>query len=176
MKEDIRKEMISVRKNIFNKDQKSTIIVDKIINLDIYKKSMVISFYNSLPSEVDTTKLISESIKDKIVLLPRITNNKIEFIRINNNTKYNNSSFGVSEPIGNFYQDKIDLIIVPGVAFDSKGNRLGYGKGYYDKYLKGKNIYKIGVCFNEQVVDNLPIDKHDIKMNLIITDEKKYEC
>lgn len=176
MKEDIRKKMINIRKDVSNKKEKSIIIMDKIITLDIYQKSSVIAIYNSMSSEVDTSKLISISLKNKIVLLPRIINNKIEFIRIDNNTKYNNSSFGVSEPIGNIYQGIIDLIIVPGVAFDSKGNRLGYGKGYYDKYLNNKDIYKIGVCFNEQVIDNLPIDKHDIKMNLIITDEKKYEC
>ena len=176
MKEDIRRKMINIRKDISNKKEKSIIIMDKIITLDIYQKSSVIAIYNSMSSEVETSKLISISLKNKIVLLPRIINNKIEFIRIDNNTKYNNSSFGVSEPIGNIYQGIIDLIIVPGVAFDSKGNRLGYGKAYYDKYLNNKDIYKIGVCFNEQVIDNLPIDKHDIKMNLIITDEKKYEC
>ena len=171
-KDIIRKQMLIKRENIPNKKELSTIIVDKIINLDIYKKSRVVALYNSLPNEVDTNKLINESLKNKIVLLPRIINDKIEFIEINNNTKYIKSNFGVMEPIGNIYNGSIDLIIVPGVSFDRERNRLGFGMGYYDKYLSNKDIYKVGICFNEQLIDNLIVDEHDIKMDLIITEKE----
>ena len=170
-KSDLRKQMLIKRRNILNKKELSTIIVNKIINLDIYKESRVVALYNSLKDEVETRDLIIKS-QDKTLLLPKIINEKIEFIKIDNNTKYKKSSFGVMEPIGTIYNGPIDIIIVPGVAFDRNLNRLGFGRGYYDKYLSHKDIYKIGICFDEQLVDNLVIDNHDIKMDLIITEKE----
>ena len=169
-KSDLRKQMLIKRRNIFNKKELSTIIVNKIINLDIYKESSVVALYYSLKDEVDTRDLIKS--QDKTLLLPKIINDKIEFIKIDNDTKYKKSSFGVMEPVRTIYNGPIDIIIVPGVAFDRKLNRLGFGKGYYDKYLSCKDIYKIGICFNEQLIDTLPTDGFDIKMDLIITEKE----
>ena len=174
-KDELRKLLIKKRKDILNKKELSTIIVNKLMNLDIYKKAKVIALYNSLKDEVDTSYLITESLKEKIILLPKIFDDNMEYIKINNNTKYNKSHFGVLEPVGSIYQDKIDLIIVPGVAFDKKFNRLGFGMGYYDKYLKKHNVYKIGLCFNEQMVDILPHNELDIPMDMIITPNKIYK-
>ena len=173
-KDELRKLMINKRKDILNKKEISNIIINKIINLDIYKDATTIAIYNSLKDEVDTTYLIKESLSNKIVLLPRIIDNKMVFITINNNTKYIKSNLGVLEPIGDIYSDKIDLIIVPGIAFDNKLNRLGFGMGYYDKYLSNHDIYKIGICFDEQIVDSVPVNELDIKMDMIITKEKTY--
>ena len=170
-KSDLRKQMLIKRRNILNKKELSTIIVNKIINLEIYKESRVVALYNSLKDEVETRDLIIKSL-DKTLLLPKIINDKIEFIKIDNNTKYEKSSFSVMEPIGTIYNGPIDIIIVPGVAFDRNLNRLGFGKGYYDKYLSHKDIYKIGICFNEQLLDTLPTDSFDIKMGLIITEKE----
>ena len=174
-KEEIRKLLLIKRKKIINKKDLSTIIVNKIIDLDIYKESKVIALYNSLTDEVDTDFLIKESLKEKIVLLPKIINNKMLFIIINNKTKYQKSSFKVMEPIGEIYNGPIDLIIVPGIAFDEKLNRIGFGMGYYDKYLSNKAIYKIGICFEEQMVDLIPIDNFDIPMDMVITENKIYK-
>ena len=175
MKKEIRNEMLFLRDNIEDRYNKSLIIKDKIKELDIYKNSNSIAIYSSMRSEVDTKELINESLSlGKKVLLPRIINkNKMIFIEINDNTVYERNSFGVLEPIGEECND-IDLIIVPGVAFDKDNNRLGYGRGYYDKYLKDKDLYKIGICYQEQLVDLLPVDKYDIKMDMVITNELVY--
>ena len=171
MKKELRKEIIYLRDNLEDRYNKSMIIKNKIMNLDIYKNSKVIALYSSMKSEVDTKELIKESLElGKRVLLPRILNkNKMIFIEINNDTNYERNTFGVLEPIG-IEEKIIDLMIIPGVAFDKANNRLGYGRGYYDKYLKDKDLYKIGICFHEQLVDNIEVDEHDIKMDLIITD------
>lgn len=171
MKKELRKEILYLRDNLEDRYNKSVIIKNKILSLDIYKNSNVIALYSSMKSEVDTKELISESLElGKKVLLPRIINkNKMIFIEINKDTNYEKNNFGMLEPIG-IEEKNIDLMIIPGVAFDKDNNRLGYGRGYYDKYLKDKNIYKIGICFKEQIVDNIDIEEHDIKMNLIITD------
>ena len=68
----------------------------------------------------------------------------------------------------------MDLIIVPGVAFDRENNRLGYGKGYYDRFLTSKDILKIGLAFSEQIVDFLECDNYDIPMDIIISDKKTF--
>ena len=174
-KEEIRKTIIKERNNISNKDDLSRVISNKIINLDIYQKANVIALYNSMNSEVDTKDLINYSLTLKKVLLPRIINNKLEFIKIDKDTKYNKSNFGVVEPIGEIYKGNIDLIIVPGVSFDKEKNRIGYGKGYYDKYLANKDIYKIGICFSKQIVDNIIVNQYDIKMDMIIADDRVYK-
>lgn len=173
-KDELRKIVLDKRKRIINKKELSTIIVDKLINLDIYKKAKVIALYKSMINEVDTSYLINYSLDSKIVLLPRIINDRMFFIMINKTTKYTKSSIGVLEPIGDIYNN-IDLIIVPGVAFDSKFNRIGFGKGYYDKYLVDKNIYKIGLCFSDQIVDDVPNNNYDIKMDMIITENRVYK-
>ncbi len=171
-KNELRKVLIIERNNILNKDNLSTIITNKLLELDIYKKAQIIALYNSLESEVDTNYLIQELLKNKIVLLPRVIDDEMVFIKINNNTIYENSNLGIMEPVGEIYNNKIDLIIVPGVAFDYHFNRLGFGKGYYDKYLRNNSIYKIGVCFDKQLISQLPIDSYDIPMDMIITEKR----
>ena len=168
---ELRKEIINIRKNITKKNELSNIIVDKIVNLDIFKKSRVVALYNSMASEVNTESLINKCFNKK-VLLPRIVNNEIVFIEVNNDTKYTKSNIGVMEPIGEVYLSNIDLIIVPGLAFDNELNRLGFGMGYYDKYLSNKNIYKIGICFDKQIVKKVPINHLDIKMDMVITEKR----
>ena len=171
-KDELRKYMLIMRKGISDKEKISTIIVDKIINLDIYKKSKVIALYKSMLDEVNTSKLIKESLKSKVVLLPRVIGDKMIFVEINSKTSYKKSHIGVLEPIGNEYSGTIDLIIVPGLSFDKLGNRLGYGKGFYDRFLRDKSIYKIGICFNKQIYLGLPCDNYDIPMNLVITEKE----
>ncbi|MDO4996223.1 MAG: 5-formyltetrahydrofolate cyclo-ligase [Bacilli bacterium] len=176
MKDDIRKEYLIKRSNIKDRNNKDNNIYNKIINLKIYKESKVIALYNSMSTEVDTKKLIEYSLnKQKIVLLPKVINNKMIFVRINNNTKYIKSNFGVEEPINvKAYNSKIDLMLVPLVVFDETCNRIGYGKGYYDRYLNNKNINTIGIAYEEQKYSIIPQEEHDIKLDQIITDKKVY--
>ena len=170
-KNELRKEMIAIRKNINDKKEISTIIVNKIRKLDIYKKARVVAIYNSMNDEVATNSFYLDN---KIILLPRVVNDNLVFIKIDNDTKYDVSKFRVIEPIinNNIYTGKIDLIIVPGVAFDKNFNRLGYGKGYYDHYLVNQDIYKIGICFDSQLVHEIIVDDYDIKMDMIVTEKR----
>ena len=80
-------------------------------------------------------------------------------------------SFGIQEPTGELFTDydTIDVAIIPGMAFDAEGHRLGRGKGYYDRFLsRVPHLYKIGLCFSWQLVDHVPYDEHDIKMDEVI--------
>ena len=169
----IRKKLINIRNNIELKEEKSMIIMQKIIELDVFTKAKVIALYKSLLHEVNTDYLINYAHKcGKIILLPRVMGNNLIFLNYHPGDLLEESKFHVLEPIydeNNLYCGDIDLIIVPGVGFDNTNNRLGYGRGYYDHYLKDKVIYKIGICFKEQLIDYLPTNEFDIKMDNIIT-------
>ena len=169
----LRREMINIRANIHDKEAKSKQIINKIIKLDIYQKSKVVALYKSLDMEVNLDFLIDFSINNgKIVLLPKVIDNDILFIKYNKGDLLEKSKFKVLEPINNNqYNGVIPLVIVPGLAFDNNNNRLGYGKGYYDRFLKNKSIYKIGVCFKEQLINNVITSLDDVKMDLILTDD-----
>ena len=81
-------------------------------------------------------------------------------------------AFGILEPTGKLFTDykKIDVAVVPGMAFDKEGRRLGRGKGYYDRFLRLlPNTYKIGICFSWQLVDHVPTDEHDILMDQVLS-------
>ena len=177
-KKELRKQYIELRKNIHNKDLKSDIIFNKIINLEEYKSSKTIAIYKSMKDEINTKKLIEYSFcNKKTVVLPRVEGNNMDFYKINSlYDKFETSKLGVEEPISDINNiiepSKIDLIIVPGICFDIYKNRLGFGKGFYDRFLCNTKIKKIAICFEEQIMKNtrLPITNNDIKMDIIVTD------
>lgn len=170
-KNDLRNKYLEIRKNLVDKDKKSFVIFDKIIKDKDYINAKVIGLYKSLSSEVNTDKLLEYSLEvGKVVLLPRVVENEIKFYRYNLNDSLEKSKFGVLEPLESSNDYSIDLVIVPGVAFTIDGNRLGFGKGYYDRFLANKNIKTIGICFKEQICDYIPVNENDIKINKIIHD------
>lgn len=173
MKREIRKKYIEVRKQIINKEEKSKVIVNQIMNHPKYIDANVIACYCSLKDEVCLDELITDAWKNKkIVVVPKVNGNEMEFYEIKKMEDLRIQSFGIREPKHDFTFDKhkIDLFFVPGVAFDMSGNRMGFGKGYYDRYLVDLDAYKIGICFREQLDDHIPTDEFDIKMNEIIVD------
>ena len=180
MKEEIRKKYIEIRKKIKNKKDKSNKIFNEIIKQEEFKSSKIIAIYKNLESEVDTNELIKYClINKKTVVLPRVVNSDLKFYRINGlKDDFEKSKFGVEEPKDEkkniIREEDIDLVIVPGVCFDLYKNRLGFGKGYYDRLL-GKFIIKnIAICFEEQLLLDkiLPVTDSDIKIQKIITDKR----
>ncbi len=172
-KQELRTKYLKIRNDISNKDIKSDIIFNKIINTSEYQSANTVALYKNLISEVDTNKLIDYTLTiGKTVSLPRVEDNNLNFYKVDKQTILIKSNFGVFEPISNqvIPKENIDLIIVPGVCFDKNNNRLGFGKGYYDRYLMNTKMKKIGICFIEQLTNNIPADSNDVKMDLIITD------
>ena len=173
-KKALRKEYLKVRHEIKDKIEKSNDVFNKIINLDIYKSSKTIGIYYSIDDEVSTISLIDYSLKlGKEVCLPRvIDNNEMEFFKIADRNNLYKSKYGVLEPTNNDLVDpkSIDLMIVPGVVFSKELYRIGYGAGFYDRYLPKTNAYKVGLSFKETLVDVIPYDENDFKLDLIITD------
>lgn len=175
MKSELRKKYLEIRKNIQDKDNKSKIIINKIINCEEYKNSKIIAIYKNLNSEVKTNDLIDISLKDnKIVVLPKVEGNVLKFYKTDNKS-FIKSSFNIEEPVSDEEINNIDLYIIPGVCFDKYGNRIGFGKGFYDRVNYKKDSIKIGICFEKQIFNGrIETNKYDIKMDKIITEKSIY--
>ena len=129
-----------------------------------------ISKYNELDTSSIINKLKSEK---KIIIVPKISNNELVHIAINDQTEFSINEYGIKEPNnGNhFIIENLDLIFIPLLAFDLEGHRVGYGKGYYDKFLKLTNnsSLKIGLSFFDPINKIQDIDDNDVKLDYCIT-------
>ena len=161
------------------KSKKSAIIGQKLFNEEVFQKARVVMFYVSLKDEVDTIPMIDEALETgKRVCVPVILKEGKKLIagEIKNRLEdLEKQHFGIYQPHENRVKevplDDIDLVVVPGIAFDKRNMRLGRGHGYYDRFLcclpnKAKTI---GLAFDFQLVDNLPHQPHDIPVWKTIT-------
>ncbi len=138
-----------------------------------FRAANTILLYHSLGDEVDTHTFIQKWNNKKRILLPVVVGDDLE-LRIYTGPENMSicSVYGIEEPTGEAFTDyaAIDFIVVPGVAFDAKGNRLGRGKGYYDRLLpRIPTAYKAGICFPFQLVEEVPAESFDVRMDIIIT-------
>ena len=173
VKSEFRNKYLDIRRNISNKKEKSLIIKDKVLSL--LSKYQVIGVYASMKDEVSTDELIIDLLNEsKVVVLPKIEEDHLIFYQISSLDELKpQGKYQIREPINhNRPKQPLEAIIVPGISFDMKKNRLGFGKAYYDKYLSNKDIFKIGVCFDELIVDTLPTDKWDIKLDIVVSDKR----
>ncbi len=150
----------------------------KLMNLDIYEKASLIMAYCPINNEVDTSLLLDECLEAKKLALPRTDINKktITPCEVHSLADLKMGAYNIFEPGENCSKaaiDKIDIIVVPLVAFDKKGTRLGYGGGYYDKLLaKMPDCKKIGIAFSFQEMDSIQRENHDIELDMVITEKK----
>lgn len=174
-KKELRKEVRLLKKQYSDIQLKelSQDIMRKLLELSCIKEAKTVMLYCSLPDEVYTIDAIHElHARGKRIILPAVTSDtEMEARLYEGDNDLRTGCFNILEPCGNVFSryDEIDVIVVPGMGFDRSGNRLGRGKGYYDRFLeKAGGAYKIGVCFQFQMFDEIPSDEHDIKMDLII--------
>lgn len=173
-KKAIRKQIREKKKDFSLKEKKgkSELIFDQIEKLSAFQKAKIIMVYWSLDDEVFTHDFIKKYQNKKKIILPVVNGDRLDLKEFTGSSNLRaETHFGIGEPDGELFEqvDKIDLIIVPGVAFDKSLNRLGRGKAYYDKLLRNTQALKIGVCFDFQMIESVPIDKYDVKMDLIFT-------
>jgi len=160
--------------------EKSRIIAEKLESLPVFKLAQDVLFYYGVRGEVKTLPLIQKYLELKSLYLPVIVNETtFHATRLRSPLKLIPNTMGIPEPEkGDMLNETpLDLIIVPGIAFDAKGHRIGMGKGYYDRFLaQYPHALKIGLAFTEQMVENLPQDPYDVSVDMIITDSCIYEC
>ncbi|MBN2504393.1 MAG: 5-formyltetrahydrofolate cyclo-ligase [Bacilli bacterium] len=148
-------------------------ILARIKSNESYQKAKTVGIYYPLHSEISLLSL-AEDFKKRFCF-PKITDfSQIEMNFFWHTGKFSPGRFGLSEPIGpKAEKEAIDIIIVPGLVFSRDGYRIGYGKGFFDKYLASYTKPKIGVAMSFQVTDTLPYDVFDVKMDFVITDEEE---
>lgn len=148
-------------------------IFEKLLENEDFKNAKVIMSYMDFKNEVKTDK-INEYIKKtgKTLVLPKVIT-KEKMIAIEDKNKYIVSPFGNSEPDGEEYIGEIDVIITPGVAFDREKNRVGFGRGYYDRFFAiHKNAKKIAIAFEKQIIEEgIETTEYDMKVDVLITED-----
>jgi 5-formyltetrahydrofolate cyclo-ligase len=153
-------------------ESESISVFEQIEMLAEFHTASTVLAYWSMADELKTHDFIIKWYKKKTILLPLVKGDNLELrVFSGMDCMVVGSSFGILEPqLGEDYNNKgIDLAIIPGLAFDKTGNRLGRGKGYYDRLLNDKKMTKIGVCFSFQLIESIPIDNFDICMDMVIT-------
>ena len=181
MKRRIRKKILS-RRDKEPEDlrrKKSRKIKKRLFSLKEFKKAQTILFYYSKDSEVETKEMMEEALlQGKRVLLPRVRGREIYLGEIKDLEKdVEKGSFGILEPKETPKKAPpkgIDLVILPGIAFDLKGKRIGYGLGYYDRFLKRfpKKVSLVALAYDFQIVSSLPGKRHDRRVRKVITETR----
>ena len=177
------KQLITEKRNSLSKEEileKSEQIKYNLFNLEQYKKSKTVMFFVSFNSEVHTHEMIKEALKNKTVVIPKVEQHEIEpSIILDFDNLVPSSKLGILEPIEamKIAYKNIDLVLVPGIVFDKHGHRIGFGLGFYDRFLqKVSKSIKVGLAFDFQVVDRIPHEEHDVPVNFIVTEKMVVEC
>lgn len=165
--------LIKALKKQHSKEQliaQSEQIMGKLEQHPDFIKAEKVMLYSALPDEVQTQAFLDKWHLKKTVILPTVVGDDIIPVEYGEDTGFAVGDFNILEPQNKPYLGGFDLIIVPGVAFDSKGNRLGRGRGYYDRFLcQHLEVKRIGICFDFQLVDEVPSEDFDIRMDEVIS-------
>ena len=171
-KSTLRKE-IRARKKSCSLEQleaESVRIMQKLAEHPDFQRAEIVMLYASLPDEVQTLDFIEKWRTLKRIILPTVVGDDIIPVELAAGSGMVEGDFHILEPENNPYEGKLDLIVVPGMAFDRQGHRLGRGKGYYDRFLiKYPEVKTIGICFSFQLLDEVPAEPHDQVIDEIIS-------
>lgn len=157
------------------KKDSSSVIVKKLINSDMYKDADVIFAFVGMENEIDTKPFIKIALSEgKKIGVPLCTGKGIMEVReITSLKDLKVGSYGILEPKKTcklVNKGSIDYAIIPCVACDLNGKRLGHGGGYYDRYLVGKNFHCTVICFDKLIMENIPVDSYDLIMDSVVTE------
>lgn len=171
-KEFLRKKYKEKRDNIKNKVTKDNLIYQKVINNKDILFSKTLLIYISINSEVDTIKIINYFLNTKNIAVPKIIDNDMFFCYVTNLNELTSGKYNIPEPTNENIVTDFDnaICIVPGICYDKKNYRVGYGKGYYDRFLSKNKIKTIGLCYKECMIEKIDNDKYDYKIDEVITE------
>lgn len=168
----IREEVKAAKRKMTDEyiDEQAFVVFGKIEVMPEFINAKILMLYWSMKDELPTHNFIRKWSKTKTILLPVVKGSHMTIKPYSANDEMEKNSLGVMEPQSTKeYLDKVDLVIIPGVAFDKNRRRLGRGKGYYDRYFKHKKFPKWGICFDFQLYHNIPSAAFDVRMDKIIT-------
>lgn len=169
-KNEMRSILLKKRREINLKKQRDAEIKEKVLKL--LHPFNNIGIYVSLPEEVDTLEIIEALLPTKNISVGKIVNGRLSFFKIKSLTELKVGHFKVLEPITDDYSEKdsLEIMVIPLLGFDSSFNRLGYGKGYYDRYLYDFYGLKVGLAYNTQKVIKIPTETTDVALDFVVCD------
>ena len=158
--------------------RKSEMICKKITDSCIFRDAEIVMIYLSFLNEVDTKKIIRVAFREgKKVLVPVVDADTMYSCELKSFDRLTKGTFGINEPAEKEqWKGNIDLCIIPGLGFDRKGGRIGFGRGYYDKFLSKNQCMKVGLAFSEQIEEDVFCEEYDIPMDIIVTEEEMFYC
>ncbi|MBU0279102.1 5-formyltetrahydrofolate cyclo-ligase [Gemella sp. zg-1178] len=172
----LRKQFIEKRNSLSEEYRKRADkeIFKRLENFKRFKLAKKIFIYVGFGSEINTVLLIEKYIKEKRIFVPKIVKGKMELVEIFSVSDLSKGYFGVLEPRSEkYYYGSIDLVITPSVVFNKNGYRLGYGKGYYDKYFSSRDFkFSLGLAYENMLAENIPLEEHDKKVDMVITENR----
>ena len=156
------------------KKRRSKAVMEQVAQLEVFQQADTVLLYWSMDDEVYTHDFVRQWYDKKCILLPCVDGDDLQLRQFTGaESMQPGPQFGIPEPVGPEYTtlEKVDMIVVPGVAFDRKRNRMGRGRGFYDRLLKSTpNAVKVGVAFDFQIFDAIPVEPFDVPMDAVITD------
>lgn len=179
-KKDLRRIYIERREKLPQEEREklSKKIVDNILTILELKKAKNILLFCPFRGEPDITSLFSWVIgKGKTLILPKVEGKDLRLIKVKDYEDLTAGAFCILEPKDGeeIWPEEVDFSLIPGVLFDKEGYRVGYGKGYYDRLLVRLGGKRVGVCYQFQVVEEVPRDSWDRPVDLVVTEEKIYK-
>lgn len=171
-KNDIRRKIKAMRSMLLETEKLAAAdeVFARLENTAAFVMANKILMYHSLPDELPTRRFLDKWKDRKRFFLPRVNGVNLDILPYDE-SRLELGAFHIEEPQGNdcVDADEMELIVVPAVAYDRKGNRLGRGKGFYDRLLADTSATTVGVGYEFQVVDDIPVEKHDVPVDMVIT-------
>lgn len=180
-KNELREQTLQERVNLSEGDVKSRseIIEKRLVNSEFWPKSGRVGLYASVKNEVLTYDLFRHALEKGLhVYFPRVEQG-IKFYEVNGPEDLQKGSWGIPEPKRscleiNLEEEHLDLLVIPGIAFSKDGSRVGYGKGFYDRAIKNLSAFTVGLAYDFQIYDEVPVDPWDQKLDLILSESKYF--
>ena len=168
------RELLTQKRRLLTKEQileQSALIISQLEQLPCFQSAKTVLLYYPMHNEVNLLPLIKKYKQEKTFLFPVVQRKLMTACPYEGNAKMHRGKYNIPEPTTPPYRGEIDLILVPGVAFDLQGNRLGRGGGYYDRFIKSQphTTTLVGVAYDFQLVDKVPANRYDQKMHHVIT-------
>ena len=182
-KRSLRSSMLQQRRQLSEAEvlHRSFVVQRRLLCLDLFRRAQTVALYSPVHNEVSTLHLMRDALADRrSVVMPQVAGDDLVFRRVLSLDDLAPGRFGILEPrpdTATVPLAELELIVLPGVAFDRRGHRLGYGKGYYDRALlaAGNSCRRVGLAYDFQLVDRLPTFDHDMQLDLLLTETEVLE-
>jgi 5-formyltetrahydrofolate cyclo-ligase len=175
-KREIRRRVLALRDAVPapERARRGAIVLDRFLSLPEVEGARTVMIFWSFGSEVPTAPVIERLQDDRDVALPRIESGDLVAVRFEAGGTTRPTAFGAEEPDGGSELEpgSIDVVAVPGVAFDRRGGRIGYGRGFYDRFLRRTTAFTVGLAFDVQLVDRIPRGRFDVDVDAVVTESE----